>query len=76
MAINQHESSDFLTLTDYRNLILHKNKNNTFNDYFCIKYNNYIITNPYFLSLYSAFKIVLPNLLKDAEYEKKNLLNI
>ena len=43
----------------------------TFNDYFCIEYNGYIITNPYFLSLYSAFKIVLPKLLLETIYEKK-----
>lgn len=38
---------------------------------FSINYNNYIITNPYFLSLYSAFKIVLNNILNRTINERK-----
>ena len=69
----------FSTLNDYEYLIeMRKNKcpdNLTYlknnDDYFCIKYNNYIITNPYFLSLYSAFKIVLDSKLKYAKQNKE-----
>ena len=40
----------------------------TFNNYFHIIHNGYIITNPYFLSLYSAFALTLPKLMKEIRW--------